>query len=101
MAFLPRFLLLLLLSSCINQFVYDKNSAKLSFFNSTNKKAFSFIIDSKFIEANSKSKPSALYPKMNVAELKLLMSFLRDNNYCINQLVTIKIQLTPTHQFLD
>jgi hypothetical protein len=85
MKLLYHFLLLLLVSSCVNSFVYDKNSAKLSLFKSANKKAFSFVIDSKLIEKNANSKPSALYPKMNVAEIKLLMNFLRDNNYCINQ----------------
>ncbi len=85
MDFLSRLFLLLFLSSCISQFFYDKDAAKLSFFNSVNKKTFSFIIDGKFIDSHSKSKPSALYPKMNVSELKLLMSFLRDNNYCINK----------------
>ncbi len=85
MNFLPYLLALLLISSCVNKFGYDSDSAKLSFFNSTNKKAFSFVVDNKFIKKNAKSQPSALYPKMNVAELKLLMSFLRDKNYCINQ----------------
>jgi hypothetical protein len=85
MVFLSRLLILLLFSSCINQFFYNKEAAKLSFFSSANKKAFSFVIDGKFIEKNNKSRPSALYPKMNVAELQLLMNFLRDNNYCINE----------------
>jgi len=85
MSSLSRLCFLLFLSSCISQFTYDKNAAKLSFFNSANKRAFSFVIDGKFIDSHSKSRPSALYPKMNVAELKLLMNFLRDNNYCINQ----------------
>ena len=85
MSFLSRFLIILLLASCANQFGYNKDAAKLSFFNSANKKAFSFVINEQFIKANAKSDPSVLYPKMNVAELKLLMSFLRDNKYCINK----------------
>ena len=64
---------------------FNNDSAKLSFFNSASTKAFSFVIDDEFIQSHSSSKPSALYPKMNVAELKLLTQFLRDNKYCINK----------------
>ncbi len=85
MLFLSRLITILFISSCVNQFGYDKDAAKLSFFNSANKKTFSFVVNDQFIKAHANSGPSALYPKMNVAELKLLMSFLRDNNYCINK----------------
>lgn len=82
---LTRLLVLLFISSCVNQFGYNKDAAKLSFFNSANKKTFSFVINDQFIKSHANSGPSALYHKMSVAELELLMSFLRDNNYCINQ----------------
>lgn len=78
------FFLLIFITSCevVN---FNNDSAKLSLFNSANKKAFSFVVSEEFVRSHSASKPSALYPKMNVAELKLLMKFLQNNNYCINQ----------------
>jgi hypothetical protein len=63
----------------------DSNYAKLSLSNSVGKKTFSFAVDEEFLKRNIKSKPSALYSKMSVAELKLLMKFLRKNKYCINK----------------
>ncbi len=85
MSFFSRLFVLMLISSCSSLGYYSKDSAKLSFFNSANKKTFSFVISEDFIKDNAKSEPSALYPKMNVAELRLLNSFLLDNKYCINK----------------
>ena len=64
---------------------YGDDAAKLVFFNSNNKKTFSFVVSEKFTENHHKSNPSTLFPKMNVAELKLLTKFLRQNKYCIDK----------------
>ena len=78
------FLFISLTISCATKINHD-SSAKLSFFNSVNKKTFSFVVGEEFIRDNIKSKPSTLYSKMSVAELKLLMKFLQNNKYCINK----------------
>ncbi len=74
-------LILGLLSSCIAN---KKDLAELSTFTSVNKKTFSFAVSDKFILDNSNSDFSKLHPKMKNSELKLLISFLKKNNYCIN-----------------
>lgn len=79
----------LFLSSCNsgNYVGFGNNSedAKLTLLNSANKKAFSFIVSEDFVMDHEKAEPSKIYPKMNVAELKLLMKLLKDNKYCINK----------------
>lgn len=80
----PIISLLIFLTSCTTLF-FEKGSAKLTLFNSVNKKTFSFVVSEEFVKENSRSKPSELYPKMTAAELKLLMKLMRNNNYCINQ----------------
>lgn len=80
--------LIFLLFSCsvdIGRFSDDKKLAKLSFFNSSNKKTFSFVISGKFFKKHRNKRPSDLYHKMNVDELGLLKSFLRDGNHCFNR----------------
>lgn len=80
---IPLFLLIFLVSCEVVPL--NNDSAKLSLFNSASKKAFSFVVSEEFVRKNSHSESSALYPKMNVAELKLLMKFLQHNKYCINK----------------
>jgi hypothetical protein len=64
---------------------YDKDAAELVFFKSNYKKTFSFIISEQFVKNNVKSKVSALSSTMNVAELKLLTKFLKQNKHCIDK----------------
>ncbi|MFT6220497.1 MAG: hypothetical protein ACJA02_000541 [Myxococcota bacterium] len=77
------FLISIPILSCSIRF--DDSSANLLLFNSASKKTFSFVVSEKFVKNHSKSNPSALYPKMNVRELKLLKKLLSRDKYCINQ----------------
>jgi hypothetical protein len=61
------------------------HSGKLIFHNSAQKTSFSFVVSEEFNKQNSTSKPSKDYPKMTEAEAKLLLKFLKKNNYCINK----------------
>ena len=80
---LSSFSLLFFVSSCVS--IVEENAAKLVFSDSINKKSFSFIVSEKFVKDNSKSKLSPFFSQINVAELKLLMSLLKKNNYCIDK----------------
>jgi hypothetical protein len=93
---LYRIILLFFVTSCAAGL--DSDSAKLTIFNSANKKTFSFVVSEHFIKSHSTSKPSALYSKMTVAELKLLMKFLENNKYCINKNGELSFQINSKQE---
>jgi hypothetical protein len=78
------FFLLIFIPSCKNSYFISNKVAKLLPLSSVSKKAFSFVVSEELINSNSSHKPSSLYPKMNVAELELLMKLMRNQKYCIN-----------------
>ncbi|MFT6106228.1 MAG: hypothetical protein ACJA0S_000233 [Rickettsiales bacterium] len=63
----------------------DSVGAKLFLFDSVNKKSFSFVVSDFFLKKHPNSRPSSLYSKMSVDELKILMHLLKRDKYCINQ----------------
>jgi hypothetical protein len=77
------FCLLLFLLSCSLRM--DSVGAKLFLFDSVNKKSFSFVVSDFFLKKHPNSRPSSLYSKMSVDELKILMHLLKRDKYCINQ----------------
>jgi len=89
--------LLISLSAC-RVVHFESDSAKLSLFNSAQKKAFSFIVSEEFIRGHKGSPPSALSDKMNVDELKLLMKFLQNNNYCINGVAELSFKINSKQE---
>lgn len=96
MVFSLRIFLLLILSSCVSS--ADLNSAKLSFFNSANKKAFSFVVSEDFLRRHFDSDASPVYPKMTKAEMRVLTKLLKNNKYCINKNGELSFKITSKQE---
>ena len=52
--------------------------------NTSDKNSFVFSISGEFVQLNSDSPKDKEYPKMTVAEAKLLEALLKEKEYCLN-----------------
>lgn len=89
---------LLIFSNCTSYYIGNKNSAKITRFNSENKESFSFVVGEEFLKNHADSKPSSKFSEMSKAEYSLLKRFLRDNKYCFNKNNRLSFQVNSKQE---
>lgn len=65
---------------------------------SPNSKNFTFFVSEEYLRANQDSKPDKANPKLTEAEAQLLISLLRQKNYCVNDQNKIVFSVTSKQE---
>lgn len=79
------YILQFFLFSCATNNEDYSNLAKVSFGNTVDSNSFTFLVSDEYLLQNTKSPADKKYPKMTVAEVKLLEKILKNIKRCIDK----------------